>query len=981
MCSRVEEENEVEGGSLAGFDMFAFNTSSVGAAVAAAGALAHKSTRVCGLRALGARYIPQHVSRGVQRRSLFRMMSAEAATATLETQKAMPAVKLLADYTPPPVMVDNIDMEVQLHETKTVVTSVLTCRARPGVSVLELDMDSSMVINTGSGISINGAPAADVSVSAENSKLCIPIPGDVSSAGASFQVQTKVVVNPEANKALEGLYMSGGNFCTQCEAEGFRKITPFPDRPDVMSTYSTVIIADKEKYPVLLGNGNLVESGACENDTTRHFAKYVDPWPKPCYLFALVAGKLVYLKDFFTTMSGRKVALRIYVRDGDIPKCKHAMESLKRSMTWDEEKYGREYDLDIFNVVAVADFNMGAMENKSLNIFNSKYVLASTETATDADFISIEGIIGHEYFHNWTGNRVTCRDWFQLTLKEGLTVFRDQEFSADMGSRAVTRIGNVMRLRSAQFPQDAGPMAHPTRPESYIEINNFYTATVYQKGAEVIRMLYTILGPDGFRRGTDRYFELFDGQAVTCEDWIRALAEANPDKDLEQFKLWYSQAGTPKVKAVVTEGGAGSNTMTVHFEQTIPPTPGQAEKLPMHIPIAMGVLGPDGKPVAFRVGSADGEPVMETVLDLKAKQQTLVLYDVPSGSVASLLRGFSAPVDLEYVGITTSQLCFIMAHDTDSFNTYEASQQLLTQAILENVKRAQAGESMVELDEQIVDAMKLNLADSSLDPMLRAYVLSVPSEGTLFEKVELADPIATYRARKFVKEQLASRLESTLRKVMADLEPKLGGEYSLDPTAMGNRALFNASLELVATMNAQEDLQLCLRRVENATNMTDALAALSILARKDCEESTVAVSLFYKKWSHDYLVVDKWLRIQATSAGANALDVVKQLVSHPAFDISNPNNVYAVLGGFAMGNPYGWHAAEPKGAAYQFIAEQVVRIDKMNPQVASRIVSCFTRWRKFTEPYQSLMKAQLEFIRSSPGISNDVYEIVEKSLA
>jgi len=920
--------------------------------------------------------------------------SSPSTTAAPVVEQAPPVVKRLADYKPPPFFVDEINMVFNLDPTQTRVSATLKMRANSKVDskgMLELDIDPSMKIST-EAFSINGTklPASSITQS-KNDKLVISLPAQLSGHASGFELQTEVIINPQENKALEGLYMSGGNFCTQCEAEGFRRITPFLDRPDVMAKYSTTIIADKEHYPVLLGNGNLVESGPVAGNAKLHYAKYVDPFPKPSYLFALVAGKLVYLEDFFTTMSGRKVTLRIYVREGDIPKCGHAMESLKKSMLWDEQKYGREYDLDIFNIVAVNDFNMGAMENKSLNIFNSKYVLASTETATDADFNAIEGVIAHEYFHNWTGNRVTCRDWFQLTLKEGLTVFRDQEFSADMGSRSVNRISNVLRLRAAQFPQDAGPMAHPPRPDNYIEISNFYTATVYQKGAEVIRLLYNILGPAGFRKGTDLYFARHDGQAVTCEDWLQAMKDANPLVDLEQFKLWYSQAGTPHLDVQVQNDDA-NRCIHLHFEQTVPDTPGQTDKLPMLIPVDTGVLGPDGKPVTFEVDIADANGKIHKkiadsiVLQVKQKKQTFTLKNVPKGSVVSLLRGFSAPVVLTR-NATESDFIFIMANDVDEYNRWEAAQELLSRVILDNVARFQQGQSLMPLSDELVNAFKKTLKDEGVDMSLRSYILTLPLDSVLSERLEEADPIAIFHARKFVKEDLAKRLVSELKQVMSLHSTKKGGAYLLDPSSMGKRALYNACLDMMITADQKEYYDICLDQVVNASNMTDSLSALSILANVDdsdwpagrkCEQRQSAIQQFYQRWSKDYLVMDKWLRIQASAARPDALHTVKHLLTHPAFDIMNPNNVYAVIGGFSIANPYGFHIHHE---SYAFMADMIIQLDKKNPQVASRMLSVFTRFNKFIEPIRSEMKVQLERIAAAPGLSNDVLEIVQKSLA
>eukprot|EP00190_Bangiopsis_sp_CCMP1999_P007510 CAMPEP_0198725040 /NCGR_PEP_ID=MMETSP1475-20131203/2404_1 /TAXON_ID= ORGANISM="Unidentified sp., Strain CCMP1999" /NCGR_SAMPLE_ID=MMETSP1475 /ASSEMBLY_ACC=CAM_ASM_001111 /LENGTH=904 /DNA_ID=CAMNT_0044486709 /DNA_START=216 /DNA_END=2930 /DNA_ORIENTATION=- len=898
-------------------------------------------------------------------------------TATADKVAQKPTVKYLKDYQPPKYLVEKIELKFELDDPETKVTTQIVFERNPVSKEdrkLYLNGDKGVKLVDGS-LKIDGKvlPANQFEVTPESLSInesAIPKDG-------KFILESAVLIRPSDNKALEGLYKSGGNFCTQCEAEGFRRITYYPDRPDVMAVYTTTIIADKEQYPVLLSNGNNIEQGDLENG--KHYATYYDPFPKPSYLFALVAGDLVCNSDSFKTASGKDVTLKIFVRDGDEEKTQHAMDSLKRSMKWDEEVYGREYDLDIFNVVAVDDFNMGAMENKSLNIFNSRFVLVSPDTATDSDYNAVEGIIAHEYFHNWTGNRVTCRDWFQLSLKEGLTVFRDQNFSADMSSKGVKRINEVIRLRAAQFPEDSGPMAHPIRPEQFIEINNFYTQTVYQKGAEVIRMLHTILGPDGYRKGTDLYFERHDGQAVTCEDWIQALQDANPEKDLDLFKRWYSQAGTPIVTCKRSYN-ADEKELELHFSQTTPKTPGQEKKLALQIPISVGLLSKDGG--ALQVNIGDGSPAETKVLNLTDYEQTFALQDVPEGAVVSILRDFSAPVKLVIDGgQDLEELAFLVAHDKNDFTRWEAAQQLALRTVLSYydaiVKDGLKEQDLGDVSPTVVEAYRRVLKDKKTDKALLAALLITPGESYIAEQLKEANPIAIHVARDHFRSELAKKLRSELLEVIE--ETKERGEYKLAGKDKARRSLNGAVSALYSCLKEPEFYKACLDQVRNANNMTSVLSALGNLASSVSEERDVALDEFYKKWKHNNLVVLKWLGIQAGAPREDALQVVKKLMNHEAFDMTVPNKVYAVIGGLCGGNPYGFHVGGQD--SYDFLAEQVLTLDSMNPQVASRMAKMLSRYRQFDKTRQDQIRQALEKIAEKDGLSSDVYEVVTKSLA
>ena len=897
-----------------------------------------------------------------------RAMASSAATAEKVAEAPKPIY--LKDYTAPDYRFAKVVLDFELGEEVTVVGNTIsvepTFAAGGDPRPLFLNGDPTVEL---AGVEVNGT-ALDASAYVLTKKgLTITAP-----PAAPFELKITTKIKPQENTELEGLYKSSGNFCTQCEAEGFRRITFYQDRPDVMSEFTTRITADKAKYPVLLSNGNLVDSG--DLDGGKHFTVWEDPFPKPAYLFALVAGDLGMIEDKFTTKSGREVALRIYVEEHNLDKADWAMVSLIKSMKWDEDVFGLEYDLDLFNIVAVDDFNMGAMENKSLNIFNSRLVLATPQTATDMDYSAIEGVVAHEYFHNWTGNRVTCRDWFQLSLKEGLTVYRDQEFSADMNSRGVKRIGDVARLRMAQFPQDAGPMAHPIRPESYIKMDNFYTVTVYEKGAEVVRMYETLLGKDGFRKGMDLYFERHDGQAVTCDDFLAAMADAN-GADLTAFKPWYSQAGTPKLD-VTTEYDAAAKTFTMTCTQSTPTTPGQSDKKPVLMPIAVGLLASDGSDMELTLeGEAGTAGETTKVLRLSEASQTFVFTNVAEKPVPSILRNFSAPVRLS-TDLTQEDLIFLMANDSDQFNRWEAGQTLTRALLLDLVEKAGKGEELV-MDQAIVDAMRniVNLAkEKGADKAFIARAMALPSEGELSEMVVPADPDVIHAARDFVVKTLAKELKEELLWTMRD---NTSEKYERDGESRAARTLKNTCLALLSHLEDPEIDAEAFRRFKTADNMTDQISALSALSgRADCAEREEAIDAFYEQWKHDPLIMNKWLGLQAGASLPNNVENVKRLVDHPAFDIKNPNKVYSLVGGFVGGTPINFHAAD--GSGYEFLGDIVLKIDKLNGGVAARMVGGFTRWRKYDEKRQEMMKAQLERIVKTEGLSENVFEIVSKSL-
>ncbi|PZO87547.1 MAG: aminopeptidase N, partial [Micavibrio aeruginosavorus] len=765
-----------------------------------------------------------------------------------------------------------------------------------------------------------------------------------------FTLEVVTEIEPEKNTRLEGLYQSGGTYCTQCEAEGFRTITYYPDRPDVMATFTVRVEADEKSCPVLLSNGNLIEKGTLGNG--RHFTVWEDPTPKPCYLFALVAGDLVHIHDTFKTRSGNDVDLYIYVRKGDEEQCGHAMQSLIKSMKWDEDVYGREYQYNIFNIVAVSDFNMGAMENTSLNIFNTALVLAHPETATDADFLRVESVIAHEYFHNWTGNRVTCRDWFQLSLKEGLTVFRDQEFTADLNSRDVARIDDVQHLRKMQFPEDAGPLSHPIRPDNYIEINNFYTMTVYEKGAEVIRMFHTLLGAQNYRKATDLYFDRFDGQAVTTEDWAKCMEDAS-GLDLTQFKLWYNQAGTPQVEAR-GEYNETAKTYTLTLKQTVPATPGQADKKPMHIPVSVGLISPNG------------DDMIETqVLHLTKPEQSFTFENIGARPVPSILRNFSAPVKLT-TDLGDEDLRFLMVHDSDGFNRWEAGQTYALRVVNNLIDNGVIDEAYFESFESLLNQAVQGKGDKAL----LARALSLPEIQIIAQTRSVVDPDAIFSAREKIKRECAKRFSDKLKSLYeSNLE---SGAYSIAPEAMAKRSLKNTVLGYL------DDPALAAEQYQNATNMTDRVAALGVLTDHEGEYKTAAFADFYERFKNYQLVVDKWFSLQAIGVNDNTVANIKTLAQHKDFTLKNPNRVRSLYAAFAMNNPVSFHRAD--GSGYVLLKDAVVALNGINPQIAARMLTPLREWKRYTPDRQEKMRSALQEIANIEKLSPDVFEIVSKSL-
>lgn len=882
-------------------------------------------------------------------------------TSTIE---ASPKVTLLADYQPPAYLVEEVLLQFDLDSDKTRVVSTLTMRRNPRGPGGDCVLDGEELVLV--SVKMNGSTLSASQYQRSDSQLLIPNTPD------KFELEITTEIHPDQNTALEGLYHSGRILCTQCEAEGFRRITYYPDRPDVMSVFTVTIVADREKWPVLLSNGNLEDQGRFEDG--RHWVRWHDPHPKPSYLFALVAGDLYVQQDKFTTLSGREVALRIYVDPENKHKCNHALNSLKQAMAWDEETYGREYDLDVFMIVAVNDFNMGAMENKGLNIFNAACVLASPETATDQDFYTIQSIVGHEYFHNWSGNRVTCRDWFQLSLKEGFTVMRDQGFSADLNSAAVARIDDVDKLRSMQFAEDAGPMAHPVRPDSYIEISNFYTVTIYEKGAEVVRMIKTLAGEEGFRKGTDLYFDRHDGQAVTTDDFVKAIEDAN-HLDLSQFRRWYSQAGTPEV-TVETDYDAVEQRLTMTVSQHCPATPGQDQKLPLHIPFAVGLLDKDGDSLPLQLeGESKPFPGDTRVLSVTEASQTFEFINVSSEPLASVLRGFSAPVKLNHK-LSNHQLAFMMANDKDSFNRWDAGQKLVINMLLSLVADIQQQKSLT-LSPLLVKQFEQVLTDKKLDPALIAKMLTLPTENYLAAQMEKPDVDAIHQAREFVKRQLAVALKAQFDQTYQRLS--VNNSYEFSASEMARRSLKNLCLSYLVASGDPFQVQRCLRQMKLADNMTELLAGLRVMADQIGPEREHALRAFYEQWKHDKQVVDKWLAVQAASKLPDTLIRVKGLMQHESFNIKNPNNVRALIGMFCRNNPVNFHAKD--GSGYEFLADQILALDKLNPQVAARMLGALNSWRRYDTERQALMKQALERIAAEKNLSADVYEIVTKYLA
>jgi len=865
------------------------------------------------------------------------------------------------DYTAFPWRVRQLDLQFDIGDSLTGVRAALDLEiGRPGAGAQPLELNGKDLELVAISIDGRELEAHEYEISGETMR--------VADVPERCRLETEVRIRPAENTALEGLYQSGAFLLTQCEAEGFRKITWFPDRPDVMSRYTVTIEADRARYPVLLSNGNAVASG--EAGQGRHWVRWEDPFPKPSYLFALVAGDLAHIEDRFITRSGREVTLRVYVEHENADRCAHAMESLVKAMHWDEDRFGLEYDLDIYNIVATNDFNMGAMENKSLNIFNSKYVLARPDTATDWDYQAIEGVIGHEYFHNWTGNRVTCRDWFQLTLKEGLTVFRDEEFSADMQSRAVKRIQDIRDLRERQFPEDAGPMAHPIRPDKYVEINNFYTATVYQKGATVIRMYHTLLGEEGFQKGMRLYFERHDGQAVSCDDFLAAMADAN-GADLERFGRWYGQAGTPEV-TVETAHDTDSGRYTVRLAQHTPATPDQADKLPLVIPFAIGLLDMDGSELDLRLEGESAPGGTTRLLVVEDATAEFVFRDIHAPVVPSLLRDFSAPVKVRY-DWTVEQLSHLIAHDPDTFMRWEAAQKLAQDCILEQVARRAGGKDM-ELAPGLLAAYGGLLADRGADPALLAEAMALPAEDYLAEQMEVVDVDGIHAARQFVRTALAAALADSLRERYQELQD--GRAYDKSCAAMARRSLKNVCLSYLVTLEGGAELAQAQWR--SSDNMTDSLAALKGLVLNGAAGAPAVLAEFEERWRDDALVMDKWFAIQAIRPGRNTVREVSALMEHPAFSIRNPNKVRSLIGSFAMLNPTGFHA--PDGSGYRFHADRVLELDAINPQIAARMAAAFNRWKRFDTGRKKLMKGQLQRIAEAPGLSPDVSEIVGNAL-
>ena len=909
-----------------------------------------------------------------------------------------PQTIYLKDYRPPQFLIETVDLHIDLAEEWTTVKAQLNFCRNPAST----ENSKTLVLNGQKmellSVSLDTVKLTQDQYQVDESHLTITDVPD------NFVLSTEVRIQPQNNTELEGLYKSSKLFCTQCESEGFRKITYFLDRPDVMSLYSTTISADPQLYPVMLSNGNLRDSGKLTDG--RHWVKWEDPFPKPAYLFALVAGDLLHIEDSFLTSSGRKVKLQIYVEAENIEFCDHAMHSLKESMRWDEERFGREYDLDLFMIVAVNDFNMGAMENKGLNIFNSKLILASQETATDTDFYNIQAVVGHEYFHNWSGNRVTCRDWFQLSLKEGFTVFRDQEFSSDLNSRAVQRIADADRLRVHQFSEDSGPMSHPIRPDSYMEINNFYTMTVYEKGAEVVRMIYTLLGRDNFRKGTNLYFERHDGQAVTCDNFVTAMEEANR-VDLQQFKRWYSQSGTPELHINGSHDPV-TKTYSLTVQQSCPDTAGQQgfgtaksqndshqklttpveiqnskqnaqhsfQKQLFHIPLTLGLLSADGDTLPLKLTGSTAEKYQDSIiLELRKQSETFVFEDISVAPIPSLLRGFSAPVKLHF-DYSNADLAFLLANDTDEFNRWEAGQQLMIRISLEQIRRFQNNEPF-NLASELEKAFRSLLEQTAeADSALLALALSFPNEPYLGELMDVIDVEAIHETRKFLRTELAQKLQPEFEKTYLNFQQE--GPFKIDQQSMGRRSLKNVCLSYLAESGSLEIRKLAQTQFRKNENMTDVAGALGVLTHLDCEERETAFNEFENRWRKNTVVMDKWFALQSISSLPQTLDNVRNLTSHPAFEKNNPNKIRALISTFSRFNQLRFHAAD--GSGYDFLAEQVLRLDPLNPQTAARLVSVFNNWRKYDATHKAKMNDQLQRIVKTPKLSGDVFEIVSKAL-
>ncbi len=871
----------------------------------------------------------------------------------------------LKDYRPPAYLIDKVALDFDLDKTRTRVRSRLSVRANPEArgrpGPLRLDGENLELAS----IALGGTPLGKKDYKLTDTGLTLLKP-----PAEPFTLDIVTFVNPEANKALQGLYRTNNVYCTQCEAEGFRRITYFLDRPDVLATYTVRIEADPHDAPILLSNGNLLERGVLDGGK-RHYAVWRDPFPKPCYLFALVGGDLAPIASSFRTMSGREVALGIYVEHGKEERAAWAMDSLKRAMRWDEVRFGREYDLDVFNIVAVSDFNMGAMENKGLNVFNDRLLLASPETATDTIFEAIEAVVAHEYFHNWTGDRITCRDWFQLCLKEGLTVFRDQEFSGDERSATVQRILDVRQLKTHQFAEDAGPLAHPVRPESYIEINNFYTATVYEKGAEVVRMLQTLLGAERFRKGMDLYFERHDGEAATVEDFVRCFEDVS-SIDLTQFRLWYSQAGTPELVCALRYDKA-AKTAQLDIEQALPATPGQPHKKPLHIPFKLGLLSANGNEVALKLES--GETLPDGMVTLSKRKQTFRFVEVPSRPVPSLLRDFSAPVNVT-IDLSERDIEFLMANDSDLFNRWQAANSFATRTLVDMVATLAQGKSTAR-GTRYAKALGAAILSDDLEPAYRAELLKLPSQADIARVIgKNVDPALIHRAHRALSRLLGRTLGPTLESLYAGMAED--GAFSPDATSAGKRALRNAALTLLSARGDKADAARLSKHYAGATNMTDRAHALFRLAAEGGLAAERALDDFRDRWMHDHVVIDTWFAAQAQSPLAGTLKRVEALTRHPLFALTAPNKVRALIGTFAAGNPVQFN--RPDGAGYAFHIDQVLALDGINPQIAARMLGAFRSWRTLEVGRRGLARRALQRLSRTKSLSSDVREIVSKML-
>ena len=868
--------------------------------------------------------------------------------------------KYLRDYTAPAYEVEQLDLTFDLYEEHCLVTAVMKVRQlRKEIPFICDGQELELV-----SLKMNREELQKTEYELTPEQLILPQPP------AAFTLEVVTKLYPYKNTSLEGLYRSQSIFCTQCEAEGFRRITYFPDRPDVMTYYTTTIIADQTKNPVLLSNGNPVEKGTLEHN--RHWVKWVDPFKKPCYLFALVAGDLRVVEGEFTTQSGRRISLQIFVEEENLDKCDHALSSLKRAMKWDEEKYGLEYDLDIYMIVAVNDFNAGAMENKGLNIFNSSCVLARPDTATDVMYERIEGVVAHEYFHNWTGNRITCRDWFQLSLKEGLTVFRDQQFTADMTSKTVKRIKDVDLLRRVQFAEDAGGMAHAVRPDSFIKVDNFYTVTIYEKGAEVIRMIHTLLGDQGFRKGFDLYFERHDGQAVTTDDFVQAMEDAT-GVDLTQFRSWYHQAGTPEVE-VFSEYNAEQQTFSLTLRQKTQPTAGQKNKVPLHIPLAVGLLGKEGNALPLQLQGEVNVGSQTRILNLTQAEESFVFEQITEKPFLSILREFSAPIKLKQ-SISDEELSFLMAHDPDLFNRWEAAQQFFQRVILGLVENIRQQKELL-IDLHLVEALRKVIKNSQLDLNFIAALLQLPAESYLIDQMSVIDIDGVSQAREFVKQQLALVLEEEFLQIIETNIPAEKYEYTA--LEVGKRSLRNTALNYLSCSKNTKALGLCSNQYQQSNNMTDEVGALSCLVNQDYKGREQDLEKFHQKWKQDTLVMDIWFALQA-GAKSTEVEKIRELMEHPAFDQNNPNKVRALIGTFCSGNLKNFHDQSGKG--YRFLADEILRLDQVNPYLAARMLTPFNRWRKFDAQRQQIMKEQLLKIKTTAGLSKNTYEIAAKSLS